>query len=267
MKNLFKFIAILIVINFFSSCSVYKMQVVSLDCNKLTKDSTWYYKDSIVEMNFFFYSNNGQLNFKIINNSDKPIFFDGKNSFLLLGNQKTEYWNDISQMKGTLAFNNSRHSYYSKAPVNASIARPERIVFIPPKTSYSLTKFYVAKGLYDLRKFNDVITDTVKANWNDKVDKKVAVKKINFQESNTPYNFRHFITLSLTEDFKNPLYYDFLFWISEIQEMDAKQATKSAHPENYCNDAFRESDTQNIKIHPFKKPWRFYTHNIPAPIN
>src|ERR1700709_201957 len=84
-----------------SSCSPLRMQLVSLECDKLKKDSTWFYKDSIVEISYFCYTRDGKMTFTINNISDKPIFFDGKNSFILVGNNKYAYWTDVSVIKGT----------------------------------------------------------------------------------------------------------------------------------------------------------------------
>jgi hypothetical protein len=250
-----------------SSCNPYKMQLVSLDCDKLKKDTTWFYKDSIVEIYYFCYTRDGKLTFTINNISDKPIFFDGKNSFILVGNNKYAYWQDVSVVKGTTSGVTtqglSRYNHYSYGTINAVETKlEERMNLIPPKAGIIISKYFLHdKSLYNLAAYADQ-NDTVAVNWKTGSSKKTVIKKVNFEKANSPLNFRNFITLSRTEDFKTPLYYDFSFWATNIWEMDARQAIKSGSPEPYAEGAFSDGNFQNAQYHPYKKHWMFYLNNI-----
>jgi hypothetical protein len=261
MKRLIILLFVFVV--FLASCSVSKMQFVSLECDKLKKDTTWFYKDSIVEISYFLYTRDGKMTFTINNISDKPIFFDGKNSFILVGNNKHPYWTDGSVINGAIAgyaTRNNRHSYGTINVVETKLQ--ERMNLIPPKSGIVISKYFLHdKSLYDLSGYN-VKNDTVTANWKTNSLKKTVIKKANFEKTNSPLSFRNFITLSRTEDFKIPLYYDFSFWATDIWEMDARQGTKSKSPENYAEGAYGDGNNLHAEYHPYKKPWMFYLNNI-----
>lgn len=257
-----KLIAIVSFCALLSSCKTSQMQIVSLECNKLTKDTAWYYSDSLVKIAYFYYTRGGGIAFLVANVSDKPVFLDGKNSFILVGNKKLAYWQDVEQVNGTLEFRNNTHFYKAYDPINATISRPERIAMIPPKSSIIINKFWVhEKTMFDLTRYTPQI-DSVPVNWQPGSKKKTPISKVSFQESNSPEVFRHFLTMSTTEDFKNPFYYDFNFWISEIWQMDARQATGSDFPMDYANGPYAIGDKRTEKYHPYKKNWRFYLNNF-----
>ncbi|HXB39955.1 MAG TPA: hypothetical protein VNZ49_05385 [Bacteroidia bacterium] len=257
------FFLVLIAIYFFSSCTVSKMQVVSLDCNKLRKDTTWVYSDSIVKIVYFYYTNGGKITFILANISDKPIFFDGKNSFILAGNKKLEYWQDVEQINGYVTFRNSTHFYSVNDPIHATVSKQERIVLIPPNSNILVSKYFVHDAtMFDMSKYT-ISRDTVPVNWDSGSKKKTVISKASFKELNSPEAFRNFLTISRTEDFKNPLYYDFSFWVAEIWEMDARQGTKSDYPPDFATGGYVEGNFPNSGRHPYKKPWKFYLNNIP----
>ncbi len=246
-----------------SSCTHYKMQFVSLECDKLKKDSTWVYRDSIIEITYFYYNRDGKMTFIINNISDKPIFFDGKNSFILVGSNKYPYWSDVAVING----NNTPGygSAYNRAHVaiNAvEVRQQERMNLIPPNSNIVVSKYFVHdNSLYDLKQYG-AKNDTVAVNWKTNSSKKTVIKKANFEKTGSPLAFRNFITLSRTEDVKVPLYYDFSFWASGVWEMDARQATKSKFPETYAEGAYKEGNYPYAEYHPYKKPWIFYLSNI-----
>lgn len=238
------------------------MQLISLDCDKLKKDTSWVYKDSIIEVKYFCYTRDGKLSFVINNLTDKPLFFDGKNSFILVGNNKYAYWTDVSVIKGTTTGVttglSNRYNHYSYGAINAVEAKlQERMNMVPPKAGIVVSRYFLHdNSLYNLSGYN-MKKDTVTVNWKTNSTKKTVIKKVNFDRNNSPLNFRNFITLSRTEDFKVPLYYDFSFWATDIWEMDARQAIKAKSPEDYATGAYVDG-----VYHPYKQHWMFYLNNI-----
>jgi hypothetical protein len=241
------------------------MQIVSLECDQLKKDTTWFHSDSLVSIEYFYYTRGGKIIFSISNLSNKPIFLDGKNSFVLIGNKKMDYWNDIAQVNENLLFYGTNH-FRLNDPITGTITKAERVSLIPPKSSIIIGKYTIQneRVLFDLSKCQTT-SDSVQINWEKGSKKRTGIKKATFEQSKSPVTFRNFISLSKTEDFKDPIYYDYTFWISEILEMDSRQATKSTIPEYYCDGAYFEYGKEKSEFHPYKKPWRFYINTLTKP--
>ena len=257
-----KVLSIVFVLAILTSCVHGRMQVVSLSCDKLTQsDSVWYYRDSLVDIEYYYYSKGGHINFEIVNKTDKPLFIDGKNSMLIANNAQKSYWMDKEQINANLSFYPNTY-FRNNNPINGVITKADRITMIPPHASIVVKKFNVCNGtLYNISQYSCII-DTVPINWKNKPGKKTTITKAHFQKSNTPLSFRNFVSLSKTEDFKEPIYYDFPFYISDIWDMDARQATMSNQPVYFSSGSYANFGKDKTDIHPFKEAWKFYLTNI-----
>jgi hypothetical protein len=246
-----------------AGCQTEKMQVISLDNPKIEKnDSLWVHRDSIAELWFYFYANNGADRFAIRNPSDKPIFIDLKNSFIAVDNYKRDFWSDVSSVNANLTFQQYRSiDLVSENPISGSISRPDRIIMVPPnsvgliQTKVALrSKPFATDGLKSRN-------DTVAANWTKK-EKKTVIRSFDFDDKTSPSSMRLFLSLCRTEDFKSPLYHDLYFRVSNIMVMDSRQATRSKFPSDYSSGAFTGTEkNERSDKHPYKKSWRYY---IPA---
>jgi hypothetical protein len=249
-----------------TSCYNLQTQIVSLSCDKLNgNDTIWIRKDSLASIGYYFYGRGGSGVFFISNtSSDKPIFFDKKNSFISATNYKKDFWNDVAQLDGNLTIKQYRAiNLKTQNPVNAKVTKAERIEMIAPNSILAFDpQVTLRNDLFNLSSYT-YKTDTVKANWTNKKNKKTVVKSVSFSKQNSPASFRYFITLARTEDFKNPEYFDFNFWVSNIMEMNAKQATQSPAPVDYLEGMFNVNQVSDTdKFHPYKKSWRYYLTDI-----
>ena len=236
------------------------MQVISLDSEKIKKnDSLWVYHDSLVDVWFYFYADKGLDMLFIQNKIDKPVFLDLKNSFISINNFKKDFWSDVSQLNGDLTFKQYKSiTFTTHNPINASLSRPDRIIMIPPnsvdniKTGVSLQTQPFLMDSFQSK--NEVVA----ANWTK--NKKTLIKSADFNNQSSPSHIRFFLTISKTEDFKNPVYHDLYFWVSNIMEMDARQGTNSSYPYDYLTGVYAngEKDPDKATKHPYKKSWRFY---------
>lgn len=237
------------------SCTPQMQLVTVKSTNQTIEDNNLVFQDSLVKITYDFYSPNGTLKFQIQNKYNKPIFIDWKNSmYIVASNQRFSYWNDESNFSGkTYETNVEWTSWLSNASgsIKGKMSKEERISFLPPATAIQASKFHVANGIkFNMNGESEITYD--KNNWR-KTKKQVKITHSKFNIENTPLQFRNYIAISLEEDFKQPIYYDFEFWISEIQEMSAKQLVGHSLFKTYMN-----AIVSGSKFHPYKKSNFFF---------
>jgi hypothetical protein len=233
-----------------------QVQLVTLQtAHQNLKSDDLVYQDSLIKITYDFYSPNGTVGFTLVNISKKPIFIDWKNSLYITSSEKRiSYWNDEAKLNGSIQSTSVDWTSWlstSSASVNASIKQEQRISFLPPATEIKINKFRISNGTsLMLNEASDTIYDH--NSWN-KTKKQVAIKVHKYNLENSPLKFRNYLTLSLTEDFKQPIYYDFEFWASEIREMDVRQLVGNSLYRTYMFSYFNGS-----KYHPYKQADRFF---------
>lgn len=235
------------------SC-VPQIQLVTLKATdpELEKNN-FVYQDSLITVAYDFYSPNGVIKFTIYNNYSSPVFIDWKNSlFIAAADKKYAYWYDQSTFSGTtqeLKVEWTSWLSTSSGTLTGKIKRDDRITFLPPKTEVVASKFKLSNGSkYEVAGNRNIIKE--KNNWKE-VNKPVEISQYEYTMDNSPLNFRNYITISTTEDFKDPKYYDFGFWIAEIWEMNARQLV---------GDFLYVTNLEPTQAdsHPYKRVDRFY---------
>lgn len=218
-------------------------------------DNNYVFQDSLVKITYDFYSPNGVINFKIYNKSNAPIFIDWKNSlFIKSVSEKYNYWTDEAKIEGTLHSSSSslvEGIYSGSGSINGNVKKDERITFLPPNTEIIVGKYKISNS----KKFICQGTEQILLedySWKKSL-KQIKIKDYKYSIDNTPINFRNYLTISKTEDFTQPLYYDFGFWISNIKEMKAPQLVGDSFYQTYVDSI---SNTSNY--HPYKKVNRFF---------
>jgi len=252
MKLLFSlaFVSIILI-----SC-VPQVQLITVkSTNKALINNDLVYQDSLVKISYYLYSPNGILLFRIRNCSAKPIFIDWKNSMYIVSNDKRySYWNDESNIVEHVHGANIQWTSWistTNGTIQGQIKKPERITFLPPSTEIEISKYAISDGkMFNMNGTTEIITE--KNNWK-KTKKPATILHCSYDIKNTPLNFRNYITVSLTEDFKQPNYYDFGFWISDIHKMNIKQLVG-----DFFYIANMDSTQINSKYHPYKSPNRFF---------
>lgn len=237
------------------SCTPQVQLITVKSTNQALNPDNLVYQDSLVKITYYLYSSNGILRFRIRNCSTKPIFIDWKNSMYIVSTDKRySYWTDESNIVGHVQGTNIQWTSWistTNGTIQGQVKKPERITFLPPSTEIEISKYAISDGkMFDMDGTTEIITE--KNNWK-KTKNPAKITHCSYDIKNTPLNFRNFITISLTEDFKQPNYYDFGFWISDIHKMDVKQLVGDFfYIENM------DSTQINSKYHPYKLPNRFY---------
>ncbi len=150
------------------------------------------------------------------------------------------------------SFSNS----YSRSSFNSitSITKPERITFIPPGATISMSKYSIIPGnIFNISQTNSYTIDTTLLfngfyedignnifRYNDSTTtKKVQLSCINYDKDSSPYFFRSFLTYSTYENFTKEFYIDNSFYVSRITIMpinifeNARKTDEDPNKEHY----------------------------------
>ncbi len=264
-----KTILIILICSLILSCSKYYVQVFetnSLNIN--TIDDFYVYETDTLKITYNFWSSKGLITFAIFNKLDKPIYIDWKKSAYIDNAVKLDYWID-EQIVNSYEYYGS---YYYRGTVlspktsvsissghsmsTSSTVKQERITFIPPKSNYFRSQFYILPyPFYKLGK-ND---EQKVVPRNDNPKRKTTIYSKSFSKETTPRVFRNFLTFSLTENFDNEFYIDNAFYITNIKQMDKRHFAYNKYDEARIGKFYvRDKYGNPIILTPFKKETSFY---------
>jgi hypothetical protein len=231
-KSIVPFVVIL-----FTSCLIlfsgcyYKEYIQVFDTNTTnTKSSNgfWVFETDSVKLTYEFWAKKGVMSFSVYNKLDKPIYIDWKNCSFIYNSNKLNYWVDEQQS----ALVGYYGGYYYDGPlikpgysinegiqVSASTTiKPERITFIPPKSYYYRSQFYLLPVAYYKLNINKTSKSIVPRNDNPK--KKTTVYEQTYDYANSPLKFRNYLAFSFTENATSFFFIDNEFYLSSVKEMD-----------------------------------------------
>lgn len=242
------------------SCA--KIQVYDTLTNNLKlTDEYWIFENDSVKLTYEFWANKGIMSFSIYNKVDKPIYIDWKNSSFIYNSNKLNYWVD----EEFSALQSYYGGYYYKGPLlkpgySASVGvqnsssktiKPERITFIPPKSYYYRSQFYlVSSDYYEI----DSKTATTKNIEGEKSRKSNSYYEANFDYQNSPLKFRNYIAFSFSETSQSFFFVDNEFYVKSIKQMNKKTFQgKIVSAEDYNTQykfPFRKSTSFYFEIKP-----------------
>ena len=242
------------------SCSKIQVYDTLTNNSKLT-EGYWVFENDSVKLTYEFWANKGIMSFSIYNKVDKPIYVDWKNSSFIYNSNKLNYWVDeeFSVLQSYYG------GYYYKGPllkpgyaVNAGVQnsssttiKPERITFIPPKSYYYRSQFYLVSE--DSYKINSK-TATTKNIEGEKPKKSNSYNEVNFNHENSPLKFRNYIAFSFSETSQSFFFVDNEFYVKSIMQMKLETFRgKIVGEENYKTQykfPFRKSTSFFFEIKP-----------------
>jgi hypothetical protein len=261
MKKLFYLILTLAL---FSSCSKEFIQIFdTATTNTNSADGFWVLETDSIKVTYDFWTTKGVMSFSVYNKLDKPIYIDWKNCSFIYNSNKLNYWAD--EQKSTLA--SYYGGYYYSGPLikpgvtitegvqaSASVTvKSERITFIPPKSFYYRSQFYLMPVEY-YKMDAKTATKTIVPR-NDKPNKKTTVYEKNFDYTTTPLKFRNYLAFSFTENSTDFFFVDNEFYLTSVKEMDYR----------HCRGTTITDKKGNIDYSkPFKKKTSFYIKIDPS---
>ncbi|GAB4038798.1 hypothetical protein GCM10028809_58080 [Spirosoma gilvum] len=228
------------------------VQVVTLRGSNVSPSQEGLVLDNdTLTLRYNFASERGLMHLTVLNKLNKPLYVDWKRSSFIIGQDKVDYWSDVSDVN--LTGSASRYSRYaSPVYLSGTISKQDPIAFIPPQTRLEKKQFIVVpQG--SVRLTGPSTTEQEKAKW---TDRKKPVDIINYAYSvdQSPLTFRNYLTLSTDKDFKTEFTIDTKFWASGVKVLPrdqilSQQSTSSYDGRGYYIPAdFKQPDAFYVQL-------------------
>lgn len=215
MNMKFQIVNLLILVWMFSSCSVYQYALVESDLPKNEFSEFVVENDSLV-LKFSFKGENLPVNIEVYNKLDKPLYLDWKRSSVVINDKSYLLKKDVTQVEltsQTISVNdhNTINSVYSYGSLSGNLINQGLESFIPPKASIAITPCHLRSEFFDPPASVAEERITVPG-----LSSPVNLRRHQFNRENTPMFFRLYLTMSYSNDFQEPVFFDQLFYISEL---------------------------------------------------
>lgn len=252
-----------------TSCKELYFQVYTLDSNQLKmQNNCMEYKNTDCRVTYNFWSNGGIVAFAVENLTDKDIFVNMNESFLVVNGNAHNYFEDKTYTCGTtntveLGYGESlsvsitgknfwdRQKYESgtaaaaasissKSSVFNSVSQKEQeVICIPARSFKVFSKFCLSPDLY-VKCVKDVDYPSKKAS------------AVTFTSENSPLKINNRFTYGFSKENMDK-HFDNVFWLSEIVNYSEKSAIEKKR-EQGCYDVY------DHKVRRFKigTPSQFY---------
>ena len=183
-----------------TGCNTYQLVSIESPLNK-TENSEFIHENDTFRITYTFNGWNCPINIYVYNKIDKPIYVDWSKSSVIIDNQRINYWNNQASLLAMI----------NDTGINGTIFNDEKVSFIPPSSGISVSRINLKNEFVHIPdNFKHDIVNLPTVNGYAKT------KKYIFPEMQEPLMFRSFITLSVTQDFNQPIYTDDTFWISDV---------------------------------------------------
>jgi len=206
----------------FSGCTAY--QYTSIGSTLPHNDRMGYtYENDTVQITYNFSGQNCPVTIEVYNKLSKPIYIDWSKSAVIINNQRYSYWKDEASFhsnSSTYEIQWVKDFSVSGTVTDGTIKRDEQISFIPPQSKVTETRIHLKSTFVAVNK-KDAAFD------GDNNGKVYA-----FDKDDSPLKFRSFLTLSVSNDFSEPIYTDDMFWISTILQTASDPAMYPYKPAN-----------------------------------
>ncbi|MBC7446551.1 MAG: hypothetical protein H7330_00655, partial [Hymenobacteraceae bacterium] len=229
-----KYAAIGLVLLCLSSCTKQYIQVFeTATTNTVVKDGLYVFENDSIRVSYAFWAEQGVMAFSIFNKLSRPIYVDWKNSSFIYNEKKLNYWADEQKMETTGTFSDDIYtgclyrgpllSVLAMASTSGTMSssslttKPERVTFIPPKSSYDRSQFLllpVDSYVFPNNHPKQVVPRV------DNPKKKVEILSQQFDQQNSPMRFRNFLSYSLGETSTSFSFVDNEFWLASVKDMD-----------------------------------------------
>lgn len=229
--------------------------------NTHLQDELYVYETDTIKITYSFWTSKGVMTFAVYNKLDKPIYINWKNSSFIYNDNKLNYWNEETQTSSTSYY----VGYIYDGPLllpgiainkgiqnsSSSTIKPEKVTFIPPKSNYYRSQFYLLPVDYYKLNLNCNSLDVPR---NDKPKKITTIYSEDFTMSNSPLRFRNYFSFSFTENAQNFFFIDNEFYLTSVKEMDYRHYRgKSLGKDENGNQLYEK---------PYKKQSSFFI-NVP----
>ena len=270
-KNLFNLVCVVVTSVLSVSCSQNFYQVYTMDSNDLKmQDNSLLFENADCQVSYNFWSDGGHVSFAFKNKTDKDIFINMNESFLVVNGNAHNYFEAKTYTYGSAFATSigygeslgvslsgktgvwSNKHYTASAGVAASITsksaimntasiKEQEVVCIPANSFKTFSKFCLSPVIYQ---------KCVK-----KVDfpsNRASLAK--FDSTNSPIIMNNRLTYGFKNDAMDK-HIDNVFWLGEIENFSEKSAIEKSD-EKGCYDLVSK-EIRHFKI---GKPSQFYRH-------
>lgn len=255
--NLLKTLSLFIL---FCSCGSYVQVFDTKTENTKIEDDNYVFENDSVKITYDFWREKGLLSFSIYNKLNKPIYVDWKKSSYINKGIKRNYWEDsestktVGRTSGNASRNNSLMMAFTNS-INVSSSetiKPEKITFIPPKSNYIRSQFFLLPiTVFKVKKYPEIIAMEKLNSSNQSIN----IPTKSYSKADTPLLFRNFLTLSYTEGFDKEFYVDNEFYISSVKKVPESQFAGYRKNSNRYE---LDENGKRILFSPFQKGTSFY---------
>lgn len=264
LMDLIKSIILFLLLFSLAACNP-RMQLITLDSTDLhIKDREIQCSDTLVFMDYNFYSLNGLMQLTIVNISSVPVFIDWDKSYCVAnGDVRRNYYytsgsHDVNMNKGfdpkvgfSLHIVNQSNIANNNLPGNTASISDDSITVLLPKQYIKVSPFRLEDSRIILLDYKKTKTEE-KQNWADTM-KSTHVEVYSFDINKTPRVYTNHLVISTKPDFRNLLLYEDNFWIKEIRRMDPRQVIGV---EDYYH--YLDNTQVPLPVHPYRSANRFY---------
>ncbi len=197
--------------------------------NVQTEQGLYTFENDSLRIVYDIWSEKGLVTFSIYNKSNVPLYIDWKKSSYIDNSVKLNYWINEEREKSVEVYGSRFYTGPNQKPgesqstttgiSSTSTVKIERITFIPPKSHYFRSQFYIMPISYFKLPKNSKMSTVQR---NDALKKETNIYSVKFDKENSPLIFRNFLTFSYQENFEKEFYIDNEFFLSEVLEMDKK---------------------------------------------
>ena len=270
-NTLFKLVCVIITSLFSVSCTQSFYQIYTMDSKDLKmQDNSLLFENADCQVSYNFWSDGGYVSFAFKNKTDRDIFINMNESFLVVNGNAHNYFEAKTYTYGSAFATSigygeslgvslsgktgvwSNKHYTASAGVAASITsksaimntvstKEQEVVCIPANSFKTFSKFCLSPAIYQ---------KCVK-----KVDypsKKVSLAK--FDSDNSPIMMNNRLTYGFKSDNMDK-HIDNVFWLGEIENYSEKSAVERKS-EKGCYDYL----SKEIKVFKIGTPSQFYRH-------
>lgn len=245
-------------------CGSYVQVIETKTVNTTIEDDMYVFENDSIKITYDFWQEKGLLSFTIYNKLNRPVYVDWKKSSYINEGIKRNFWEDTESTKTrekrsgySYRLSNSSGSFTNSVSTSSSeTVKPEKITFIPPKSNYVRSQFFLLPiPFLEIKNYPNT-KEMPKLNRENKTVKYIEK---DFNKNDTPLIFRNFLTFSYSENFDKEFYIDNEFYISNVIKVKKTQFESYMRNTKKNGGIYQlDEDGKRIIISPFQKGTSFY---------
>jgi hypothetical protein len=195
-------------------CSTYQYAVVDTNIRTDDRGQIVAENDS-VRVTYKFAGMNGPAVVELYNKLNIPLYVNWQRSSVIIDDRSISRASEVSTLNATAVGTQVQWPNYTPTDtqvsssyhsIDGSLAHTPHVAFVPPRAFIESAPITLTSGF--------LLVDHKSADIEH--ENGMQVKYKTFDNDDSPFRFRSFITLSYTPDFAKPMIFDQEFWVDEV---------------------------------------------------